>query len=175
MNLRYHTSRTVAAGAFGLVCAVGLVNGAFAQAASPHAAAVVAGTCASPGASAAKLANLSLSSNGGTPAGGLSPAAAPVIPVETSVTTLPMNLASLVDGAHAITINQGSTPLVCGNVGGQGSGDVVIGLASANRSAYSGIAWLHAAGDQTQVTLFLSQNIAASGGGEGGESEGGEG
>jgi hypothetical protein len=174
MNVRNRHVRAVASGAVGLVLAAGLANGAFAQTAAPHAASVVAGTCASPGAATAKLANLSSSANPGSPAAsGLSPASAPVIPVETSVTTLAMSLASLVDGTHAITINQGSATLACGNLGAQAGGDVVVGLASANRSAYSGIAWLHASGDQTQVTLFVSQNSAASG--RGGEGEGGEG
>lgn len=176
MNVRDRSVRAVVAAALGLICAAGLMNGAFAQAAAPHAASIVSGACASPGASAAKLANLSLSANAGSPtAGGLSPSTAPVIPVETSVTTIPMNLASLVDGAHAITINQGSAVLACGNLGSHGGGDVVVGLAGANRSAYSGIAWLHSSGDQTQVTLFVSHNIASSGSGEGGESDGGEG
>jgi hypothetical protein len=171
-------SRALAAAGFGLVCGLALLNGTLAQAAPGLTASIVSGSCASPGAVAATLANVGSAAPGGsTPAAaGLSPASAAVIPVQTSVTMVPIKLTDLVDGDHAVTVagsgGQATGPAACGNLGSQsGGGDVVVGLAGSNGSNDSGIVWLHPSGDQTQVTVFLAQNPTGSGGHEG-ESEG---
>jgi len=169
--------RRIVASAAGVACALALLGGTLAQSSAGLPASIIAGNCASPGAVAAPLANLSASAPGvSTPAAaGLAPAGAAVIPVQTSVTTLAMKLTDLVDGGHAISVSLGGAQTVaaCGNLGAQpNSGDVVVGLAGASGSRYSGIAWLHPVGDQTQVTVFLAQNPSGSGE-QGGESDAG--
>lgn len=164
-------------GVLGAACALTLLGGASAQSAATLPASIIAGSCASPGASAATLANLGVAALGSsTPAaGGLSPAGAAVIPVVTSVTTVPMKLADIVDGAHAVSVSlagaQSGTVAACGNLGSNvNNGDVVVGLAGTRGSRYSGIAWLHDSGGQTQVTVFLAQNANPTS--QGGENEG---
>jgi len=90
-----------------------------------------------------------------------------------------MKLVTLLDGAHAVSVGQSTSKstavAACGNLGvGGGSTDVVVGLAGAKGSRLSGIAWLHAAGDQTQVTVFVDQSVSGAGEqGSGGESDAG--
>jgi hypothetical protein len=164
--------RRAAAGAIGLACGLALLGATLAQSSTGLPASLISGSCAQPGAVAAPLANAGLTvTEKTTPAaGGLSPSSAPVIPVMTSVTTVSMKLSDLLDGAHAISVAQGvaqpNSAAVCGNLGkGSGGADTIVGLASAQGSRYAGIAWLHPVGDQTQVTVFVEQNIAGSGGG----------
>jgi hypothetical protein len=178
MKSQRGVSRSIAAAGFGLACGLALLNGTLAQAAPGRSASIISGSCASPGAVAASLANVGSAAPGSSTPGaaGLSPASAAVIPVQTSVTMVPMKLAELVDGSHAVTVAgsgaQAAGPAACGNLGSQtGGGDVVVGLAGSNGSNDSGIAWLHPSGDQTQITVFLAENPAGSGG-RGGESEG---
>ena len=170
--------RRILRGVLGIACSLALLGSALAQADSSLPASIVAGTCAAPGAVTVPLANTALPAAGDTTptASGLAPGGAAVIPVQTSVTTVSMKLADLVDGAHAVMVAQSGTQsaaaATCGNLGAQaGGGDVVVGLAAARGSRYSGIAWLHANGDQTQVTVFVAQN--PSGSGEQGEGDAG--
>ncbi len=88
-----------------------------------------------------------------------------------------MKLVTLLDGAHAVSVSQTASKstavAACGNLGA-GSTDVVVALAAAKGSRLSGIAWLHAAGDQTQVTVFVDQSVSGAGEqGSGGESDAG--
>ena len=137
--------RALAAAGFGLVCGLALLNGTLAQAAPGRSASIISGSCASPGAAAASLANVGSAAPGGSTPGaaGLSPASAAVIPVQTSVTMVPMKLADLVDGAHAVTVagsgGQATGPAACGNLGSQsGGGDVVVGLAGRTAQTTAG-------------------------------------
>ena len=152
--------------AFGLA----LLGGTLAQSSPGLPTSIIAGSCSQPGAVAAPLANAGVPAapNSTPAAAGLSPASAAVIPVQTSVTTVPIKLAALLDGAHAISVGQSTSKstavAACGNLGaGNGSADVIVGLAGGKGSRYSGIAWLHATGDQTQVTVFVDQSASGAG------------
>jgi predicted lipoprotein with Yx(FWY)xxD motif len=103
------------------------------------------------------------------PAAGASDA----IPVETSVTKVKTDLASLLSKPYAINVHESKENIgnyiACGNIGGsvQGS-DLAIGLAELNNSGYSGVAELHDNGDgTTTVIVFLTEEY-----GKGGEAEG---
>jgi plastocyanin len=93
------------------------------------------------------------------------PAAEGAIAVESSVTTVDAPLAEIADGGHAINIHESAENIdryiACGNIGALPSGeDVAIGLGELNGSGYSGIAILRAAGEQTEVTIYLAQGLA---------------
>ena len=84
-------------------------------------------------------------------------------PVEISSTTVEATLADIANGEHAINAHESAdnieTYIACGEIGAltDGSADqVAIGLRELNGSGYSGIAVLQAAGDQTDVTIYLA-------------------
>lgn len=79
--------------------------------------------------------------------------------VQTSFTTIDVSLAELIAGGYAIAVDDGGTIVACGDVSGPPGNDVFLGLRERNASGYSGIAWLHARGDQTQVSLFLARGL----------------
>jgi predicted lipoprotein with Yx(FWY)xxD motif len=103
------------------------------------------------------------------PAAGASDA----IPVETSVTKVQTDLASLLAKPYAINVHESKENIgnyiACGNIGGSVEGsDLAIGLAELNDSGYSGVALLHDNGDgTTTVSVFLTEEY-----GQGGEAEG---
>jgi plastocyanin len=87
---------------------------------------------------------------------------ASAIPVEASVTTVPLALADIVAGEHAINVHASAddlgTYIACGDIGGTtiGEADLPIGLAELNDSGASGVAWLHDNGDgTTTVSVFI--------------------
>jgi hypothetical protein len=85
----------------------------------------------------------------------------PPIPVATSVTEVPVPLADIVAGGHALNIEDPETPeasVACGNVGGipDERGDLFIGLAESEDSGLSGAAWFHDNGTSTTIVVFLT-------------------
>ncbi len=116
----------------------------------------------------------------GTPAAeGGAIGAQTAIAVETSETEVAETLETIAQGGHAINIHLSTedigTYIACGDIGGvvmtgTTMGDVLaIGLREVGGSGYSGVATLQAQGEQTLVTIFLTQNVA---GGTGTAAEG---
>jgi uncharacterized cupredoxin-like copper-binding protein len=102
------------------------------------------------------------------------PAAA--TPVETSFTTVAVDLATLLASENAINVHlspeEADVYIACGEIGGvlDGAGALSIGLRQQNDSGFSGIAFLSPnAADpaQTDVSVFLAEGLA--GGAVGGE------
>lgn len=97
-----------------------------------------------------------------------------IYPVEVGVTTVNAKLADIVASPHALNVHESAAKIqdyiACGNIGGTMQGDnLVIGLETQNNSGYSGVAVLHANGDQTVVTVYLAEGLS----GEAAKSESG--
>ena len=85
-----------------------------------------------------------------------------VRPVDVSSTTIDATLESITDGTHAINVHESADNIqvyiACGNIGGVQFGNTLtIGLGELNDSGYSGVAVLRADGEQTVVTVYLSE------------------
>ncbi|HEY8448701.1 MAG TPA: hypothetical protein VIL01_16490 [Thermomicrobiales bacterium] len=82
--------------------------------------------------------------------------------VETAFRTISVSLADLVaDGSAVVVTDEAGDPVACGDVtGSESAEDIYIGLAEQNSSGYSGVAWLRAREDRTQVSVFLAQGLA---------------
>lgn len=140
-----------------------LTVGASAQM-SPHPAHIHAGSCPEPGDVVAALSDVSFDMNvDGAASAGASPVGQDsAIPVEASITTVPLALADIVAGKHAINVHASAedlgTYIACGDIGGitVGEADLPIGLGELNDSGASGVAWLHDNGDgTTTVSVFI--------------------
>ena len=89
--------------------------------------------------------------------------AAAAIPVERSATTVDAALEDLRTGGYAINIHQSAedigTYIACGNLSGalDEDGALVVGLGELNDSGHSGVAVLAAQGEQTDVTVYLTE------------------
>src|SRR5919112_2264614 len=94
---------------------------------------------------------------------------ATAIPVERSVTTVDATVEDLRSGGYAINIHQSvddiGTYIACGNLSGviDDSGALVVGLGELNDSGYSGIAILTEQGEQTNVSVFLTEALSGAG------------
>ena len=87
------------------------------------------------------------------------------IPVAVATTEVPVALADIVSGGHALNVHNPDDPgiyVACGNVGGipDERGDLFIGLDPVDDSGFSGVAWLHDNGGSTTVVVFLSHPSA---------------
>lgn len=158
MNHRLTLALTLAVGA-SLILAPGV-----AAHMSPHPAHIHVGSCPAPGDVVAPLSDVSFDMIvDGTASAGAEPVGqASAIPVEASVTTVPMALAEIVAGQHAINVHASAddlgTYIACGDIGGItiGAGDLPIGLGELNGSGASGVAWLHDNDDgTTTVSVFI--------------------
>jgi plastocyanin len=145
----------------GLACLTLVVPVRAAQEAdAPHPAHIHSGACAQLGDVVLPLTDVApLPSEGA-----IGPASA--IPVEMSVNQVDMPLQEIIDGGHAVNIHKSADEIdvyiACGDVGGVISDDgVVIGLGEFNDSGYSGVALLKAAGDKTDVTVFLTEGTGS--------------
>jgi hypothetical protein len=97
-------------------------------------------------------------------------------PVESSITTVDMPLQEIISGGHAINVHQSVEAIdvyvACGDIGGavttsdDGRESLFIGLGELNDSGYTGVAWLGADGEQTDVSIVLTE-IGAAGGAAG--------
>jgi plastocyanin len=156
------------AGALAIALILGLGGVGFVTAQSASAkefpAAIVSGTCASPGTTAFKLA--AVSATGlvqGTPMATMTANgnATPNQPVLESVTTIKSTLDDLNDGDHAIVVMgsaSGSSLIACGEIGGAmiGPNDLPVGLAPVGESTKGGAVSLHDNGNgTTSVYIFL--------------------
>ncbi len=131
---------------------------------SPHPAHIHAGSCPEPGDVVVGLSDVSFDMNvdGTASAGAETVGQASAIPVEASVTTVPLALADIAAGQHAINVHASAedmgTYIACGDIGGTtiGTSDLPIGLGELNDSGASGVAWLHDNGDgTTTVSVFI--------------------
>jgi plastocyanin len=92
--------------------------------------------------------------------------AAAAIPVERSVTTVDAALEDLRTGGYAINVHQSvddiGTYIACGNLSGtlDDDGALVVGLGALNDSGHSGIAVLTGQGEQSDVTVYLTQAVS---------------
>ena len=92
--------------------------------------------------------------------------AAAAIPVERGVTTVDAALEDLRTGGYAINIHQSAedigTYIACGNLSGalDDDGALVVGLGELNDSGHSGIAVLTEQGEQTNVSVYLTEQTA---------------
>ena len=86
--------------------------------------------------------------------------------VDYSLSTVPLALADILAGDHAINVHQSAddmgTYIACGNIGGHDvDGSFLVGLGAVGDSGYSGIAWLTDNGDgSTDVQVAISQSGA---------------
>lgn len=135
-----------------------------------HPAHIHTGTCAELGDVVFPLTEVAAGTMSGTPAAaGGAIGAETAIAVEMSETAVAETLENIVQGGHAINIHLSTqeigTYIACGDIGGTVAtgttmGDVLaIGLRELNGSGYSGVATLRAQGEQTLVTIFLTQNV----------------
>src|SRR5215217_3006747 len=92
---------------------------------------------------------------------------ATAIPVERSVTTVDAAVEDLRTGGYAINIHQSAddigTYIACGNLSGvtDDSGALVVGLGELNDSGHSGVAILEEQGEQTNVTVYLTEQLSS--------------
>jgi hypothetical protein len=87
------------------------------------------------------------------------------IPVAVATTEVPVALADILSGGHALNVHNPDDPSIyvaCGNIGGvpDERGDLFVGLDQWEGSGFSGIAWLHDNGSSTTVVVFLSHPSA---------------
>jgi hypothetical protein len=128
---------------------------------------------------------------GGTPEAESSPMAmgdmmgvASAVMVETSVTTVDVSLEDLLGMAdHAINIHESKENIenyiACGDVGGKvmtgpgmdQGGTLLVGLRELNGSGYAGIAQLEGKGDQTEVTIYLAEDLTGGSTADGADQE----
>jgi len=95
--------------------------------------------------------------------------------VLSSVTTVDMAIADILNGEHAINVHESAENIgnyvACGDIGGVmiGQTDMLFGMAPLNNSGLSGVASLHDNGDgTTTVYVYLTKDIMSMGGGSGG-------
>lgn len=85
--------------------------------------------------------------------------------IKVSETIVDVPLQEIIDGGHAINVHESADAIdvyiACGDIGGAvmtdegGRTELVIGLGELNDSGHSGVAWLGADGDQTEVAIIL--------------------
>jgi plastocyanin len=130
------------------------------EADAPHPAHIHSGTCAELGDVVAPLMDVAFSSTDVAKSGPDS-----AIPVKFSETVVDMPLQEIIDGGHAINVHKNADEIdayiACGDIGGavttdeNGRSELRIGLGALNGSGHTGVAWLGADGDSTQVTVML--------------------
>ena len=152
-SLRFATVAALTALAF-------LAPALAAQDDSPHPAHIHAGTCAELGDVVFPLTDVAFPD-------GESSGPESAHPVKTSETEVAASLQDIIDGGHAINVHLSAddigTYIACGDIGGvvqdnaDGRTSLVIGLGELNDSGYTGIAWLGADGDVTEVSVMLME------------------
>ncbi len=91
------------------------------------------------------------------------------IPVEQSITEIPVPILDLVSAPHAINVHESAQNIqnyiACGTIGGTQFGDTLMfGLQEVNNSGYSGVALLSDNGQGgTNVLIYLVRGAAAGG------------
>lgn len=174
-----------------LALTVGLGSGAVGaqETGDDHPAHIHAGTCAELGDVVFPLSNVTaggamaaMAAMTGSPEAGAGAAMGEAmgpdsaIPVESSYTVVDADLATIVEGGHAINVHLSEdeigTYIACGDIGGSlmpgmaGEGGLLlVGLGALNDSGHTGVAALQEMGEQTGVTVFL---VASDGAGAAG-------
>ena len=125
----------------------------------PHPAHIHSGTCETLGDVVLPLTDLAASDEA-TREGPTSAHA-----VKTSETVVDMPLQEIIDGGHAINVHLSAEEIgvyiACGDIGGAvttdegGRTELIIGLGELNDSGHTGVAWLGADGEQTEVAVIL--------------------
>jgi hypothetical protein len=88
------------------------------------------------------------------------------IPATAATTEVPMALADIMSGKHALAVDNPDNPdeqIACGNIGGipNEQGDLFVGLGESNGSGFTGVVWLHDnAGTSTTVVVVLNHTAA---------------
>jgi plastocyanin len=149
---------------------------ASAQDMESHPAHIHAGTCDTLGEVVFPLTNVGggAMSADGTPAPMEMMGPESAVPVEVSVTTVAADLATIIDGGHAINVHESADNIgnyiACGDIGGMvlGGTDLVIGLRELNDSGYLGSAVLHDNGDGS-TTVYVALLEAEGDDGDDGE------
>ncbi|HEY7035976.1 MAG TPA: hypothetical protein VH482_31875 [Thermomicrobiales bacterium] len=108
-------------------------------------AAVVSGSCDSPGDVAGELRDLAPAEGG----------------VLTSFTRIDLAIDELTGGDYAVVVSSNGDTVACGDISGNAQ-DVYVPVVATSDAGYSGIAWLHARDPQTQVSLFVAQGLGGS-------------
>ncbi len=97
------------------------------------------------------------------------------IPVAVATTEVDLALEDIIAGGHAINVHESAENIqnyiACGDIGGmiatgpgmEQGGTLVIGLRELNDSRYSGIAVLEGMDDQTEVSVYLAQDLSGAG------------
>ena len=126
----------------------------------PHPAHIHTGTCDDLGDVVLPLTDVDDPAAGGEQVGATTAHA-----VKASETTVDMPLEEIIEGGHAINVHLSAeeigTYIACGDIGGAlitdegGRTELVIGLGELNDSGHTGVAWLGADGDQTEVVVVL--------------------
>jgi hypothetical protein len=93
------------------------------------------------------------------------------IPVAVATTEVALPLDAIVAGGHALNVHDSEdigVYIACGNVAGtpDENGNLFIGLGELDGSGYHGVAWFLGEGDQTTVTVFLTQDAGMMTGGD---------
>ena len=146
----------------------GLARRAAAHEGDAHPIHIHAGTCDDLGDVVQPLSPLSQGTDlQGTPVADDAEAmgAGSAIAVDISVTRVDLPLDEIVAADHAINAHLSDeeiqTYIACGDIGGTMLGDsLVIGLAEVENSGFSGVAVLTAAGQETEVTVYLTEQAA---------------
>lgn len=87
-------------------------------------------------------------------------------PVASSTTTVDATLSDIANGSHSINAHESAENIdnyiACGEIGTLATDpdQIAIGLRELNDSGYSGIAVLQAAGEQTEVTIYLANGLS---------------
>ena len=132
------------------------------MASAAHPAHIHTGTCEELGEVAIPLDELTM------PADGETMGAESALPIVMSRTVVDVPFEEIVSGGHAINVHESADAIdvyvACGDIGGMvqedenGEAGLVIGLRELNESGYSGVAWLGAIEDSTEVVVTLIQN-----------------
>ncbi len=135
----------------------GLAQTPVAEATESHPAHIHTGTCAELGDVVVPLENVEAPS--GEAAG---PESAHAVDISRTFVDLPLE--DIIAGGHAINVHLSDeeigTYIACGDIGGilteeGGRTHLIIGLGELNDSGHTGIAWLGAEGDQTEVVIQI--------------------
>lgn len=106
---------------------------------------LVSGTCDAPGDSVGELRSLAEAEGG----------------VLTSFTRVDIAIDDVTGSEHAVIVYADGDAAACGDVTGSGN-DVYVPIASQSDAGYGGVAWLHARDAQTQISLFISNELGVS-------------
>jgi len=108
-------------------------------------AAIVEGTCESPGDVVADLRSLTIAEGGAM----------------TSFTTVDLTLEDLTGSDFAIVVGDPDDATACGEITGSGS-DVYVTVPAQVDDSLGGVAWLRARDTRTQVSLFAAEGLGGS-------------